>query len=199
MGIPYDPLKPATNNRPTNDQPIMQSNFASLKTLIDVDHTDFSSPYYGEHDQVTFSSNNVPGLPTPLDASGNNQGVLFTQAPIAGVKINQLFYYAGNATETTDVYDNSGANGSTMLLGGIIMKWGSFASAAGGGLQPAVAFTKKFPNACFNVQLTFQSAAAGFPGLKLTATPTVSGFTVDKQNVSPLSPAGTIYWVAIGN
>jgi len=49
MGISYDPTKPAANDKPTNDQAPMQTNFASIQTLIDVDHVDFANGNYGMH------------------------------------------------------------------------------------------------------------------------------------------------------
>lgn len=158
MGIFYDPTKPAANDKPANDQPIMQQNFASLKTLIDVDHVDFDSKYYGEHNQVTFGSDNVPSLPTPNDASGNAQGILFTNTTSGSSKVNQLFYYAGTASQSANQYVISGT-GSVMLFGGIIIKWGVVTVTTN---PQTISFSPAFPNNCFSVVVTPTSGLTSY-------------------------------------
>ena len=171
MGISYDPTKPAAANKPTNDQPAMQTNFASIKTLIDIDHVDFSSADYGEHVKVTFSGSNPPSLPSA-------QLVLFASV-VAGLP--QLFAYSGDAAHSSTQYAAAG-NGSTFLLGGIIVKWGV-------AMTGTVSFVSAFPNNCFVVVCTAQSGL--FPV-------TASGYT--QSSFTAVAGAGiTFSYVAIGN
>src|SRR5450631_2187971 len=105
MGITYDPTKPAANDRPTNDQLPMQTNFASIKTLIDVDHVDFSNAQYGQHKQITFATIAPPNPPIPTvsppqlftntqDGAGNN---------LPG-SLAELFFYSGTVAQSKDQY-----------------------------------------------------------------------------------------------
>lgn len=190
MGIPYDPTKPAAADSPTNDQPIMQSNFASLKTLIDIDHVDFSSAYYGEHNKVTFAADNVPSLPTPLDAAGNRQGILFTNTTSGSANVNQLFYYAGSAVQSSNQYTISGT-GSVMTLGGIIIKWSAVGSTNN---NATVNFVSAFPNNCFSVVVTY-NGASGTPNIVGVNGFTTTGFTFR----SNASGGVSFNYIAIGN
>lgn len=44
---------PQPGDYPANSQPLILTNFASIKSLIDVDHADFSLATAGKHNQVT--------------------------------------------------------------------------------------------------------------------------------------------------
>jgi hypothetical protein len=131
----YSTTIPAANNDPADDQPQMQTNFASISGLINVDHVGFNVIGGGEHEQVTFNANNVPAVPT-------SPPILFTNTVGA---VPQLFFYSGSATTSSSQYVVA-ANGSTFLLGGIILKWGTLAAVANGA---TVTFPVPFPNACF--------------------------------------------------
>lgn len=179
MGITYDPTKPASGDAPSADQGPMQTNFASLNTYLIVDHVAFSDAQYGMHKQVTFGSNNVPAVPT-------SPPVLFTQNDAFSTP--QLYWYSGNSTKTSDQYDATSTNGSAVVLGGVIVKWGSLA----GNGPFSVVFAKAFPNTVFSVQLTAMRAASAVD-YRLTASPTTTGFSGTVTNSS------TMYWFAIGN
>jgi hypothetical protein len=195
MGIAYDPTKPAANDKPANDQPVMQTNFASIKTLIDVDHVDFSNAYYGQHNQITFAADNVPSVPTNNDAAGNAQGVLFTNTTSGSNKVNQLFYYAGTATQSSSQY-TIGGNGSVMVMGGVIIKWatvtvsgtgGTFMFAGGGSLGIG-----NFPNNAF-----VATTSVG----NFSFTVAVSNFTTSQIVIGKTPTAGsvTVNIIMIGN
>jgi hypothetical protein len=195
MGIAYDPTKPAANDKPANDQPIMQTNFASIKTLIDVDHVDFSNAQYGQHNQVTFATISPPNPPTPpvtppqlftntQDGAGNNLP--------AGLA--QLFFYSGDASHSKNQYTSSN-NGSVILTGGIILKWGTASGVTNGS---TVNFVSAFPNNCFGVQVTLNIASSlvgiGINGFNQT------DFTFRSIQFNGSAASGVpITYVAIGN
>lgn len=187
MGIPYDPTKPAMNDKPTNDQPTMQSNFSSIKTLIDIDHVDFSSASYGQHLQVTFGSNNIPGIfPT-------SPPILFTNNDAGSVP--QLFYYAGQSgTSATQYY----TSGSTMALGGIILKWGT-ATVSGG--PTAVDFSSAFPNACQAVVATAVNSGTNANNYVYVSNFTTMGFNATGvlRTATNQATSTPFYYIAIGN
>lgn len=177
MGIPYNPTIPVTNDDPADDQPLMQTNFASINTLINVDHVGFSNAQYGQHNQVTFAANNVPTTPTVPP-------VLFTNTVGA---VPQPFFYSGS---TFNQYTNA-ANGSTFLLGGMILKWGlAFAITD----NASVSFVTPFPNSCYAVYLTIvdPNATSKTENVK-SGTLSPSGF-----NVRVSSGAVSVYYLAIG-
>lgn len=177
MGIPYNPSIPATNDDPADDQPLMQANFSSINTLINVDHVGFSNAQYGQHNQVTFAANNVPTTPT-------TPPVLFTNT-VGGAP--QLFFYSGS---TFNQY-TSAANGSTYLLGGTIIKWGGTGVISGSG--NVITFATAFPNNCFMVTLTLVD-----PG-----NPTVQYNVQSKSNsnftCATSSANKSFYYIAMGN
>ena len=187
MSFPY-PINitiPATGNYPGNDQPGMQTNYANINGFLGVDHVPpGTNPGAGQHNQVTFPNTNVPSLPaTPP--------VLFVQNPTGGPSYPQLFWYSGNAAQSASQYTVA-TNGSTMVLGGIIMKWGVFFGQANGS---TISFVSPFPNNCFNVTLTIGSITSANQ-IGISGSPSVSGFTLA---VSPSANLAGGYYLAIGN
>lgn len=146
MTFTYNTGVPASGNDPSVDQPDMLINTISSNGIWNVDHVGFNSAGGGTHKQITFQSNNVPSIPT-------TPPVLFTNTVGS---VPQLFFYSGTTTTTTDQYVNA-SNGSTYLLGGMILKWGQFTTASA---TQVVSYTTlspvltNFPNACYAVILT---------------------------------------------
>lgn len=79
----YNPAIPSTTSDPGDDQPIIQTNFASTSDLIGIDHVTFNNSAGGEHLKITFNGNNVPGG-TPADPVS----AVATQAGIATTSPN---------------------------------------------------------------------------------------------------------------
>lgn len=164
----YNTGVPNAPNNPSIDQPVMLNNTQSIDGILDVDLVGFNADDGGTHKQVTFSSNNVPTLPTPT-AGGNNIGILFTNTVGSGT-VDQLFYYAGTAAQSSSQYVNSAStNGSTFLLGGIIMKW-----ARTDGTKTVYDLVgdfnvANFPNGAFGAVASIQS---GNSGVRVTLTQT---------------------------
>lgn len=187
MGISYDPTKPAANDKPANDQAPMQTNFASIKTLIDVDHVDFSNGSYGMHQWVQLpvpyaagATVSVPRLFTnTVDGAGNT---------LPGSLAQFFAYNAGTAGQCSSNYVST-AQGSVLLFGGIILKWGTNAAAAN---TTTYTFPVAFPNNCFGVQITINIAST------LQAVG-INGFTKTGYTFRTAGGAVPITYFAIGN
>lgn len=175
MTFPYTTNTPFATHNPSIDQPDMETNTNSISGIIAVDHVGFNTVGGGQHNQVTFNANHVPVTPTAPP-------VLFTN--MVG-SLPQLFFYSGSSFNQ---YVNA-SHGSTYLLGGIILKWGSGALSG----APTV-FTNPFPNNCYAVVITGTSTlyTGGFVATALTP----SQFTSVRTSGSG---ATGFFYVAIGN
>ncbi len=179
MTFSYNNGVPAANNNPSVDQPDMLINAQSIASLVAVDHVGFNATGGGRHNQVTFNANNVPSIPT-------SPPVLFTNTA-AGLP--QLFFYSGpDAAHTSSQYVIA-ANGSTFLLAGIIMKWGSFTLL--GGQVFGVTFATAFPNNVWNITVQSKNRVADST-VTLIST---AGFTA----TNPVGTSVDYYYFAIGN
>lgn len=187
MSFPINTGIPNANNYPGDDQPGMQTNFSNINSYLAVDHVTPGLTGNGEHKQITFNNNNVPVPPitSPI-------GVLFTNIQDGAGNalpgsVSELFYYVGTAAQSKNQYVSQ-PNGSVLLLGGIILKWGSSAVT-----NSSNSFPVAFPNNAFAMFVTSTDAALGSP-LKVTAlSPTA--FTVTRSG----SGATGYYYLAIGN
>jgi hypothetical protein len=182
----YSPTIPNPPNDPADDVGQMQTNSASIRSYLLVDHTDFGFIGNGQHNKVTFNTN-VAGSVT------NAVGCLHTTA-------SNLFYLKG----ATDIQLTGGAtavsNGSATLPSGIILKYGSVASSATGSgfLQVTITYTTPFPTVFLSVIPTILSTASAASAHITSIDVPTSGrtsFVINYQSAVP----GTIYWVAIGN
>jgi hypothetical protein len=180
MTFSYFPNIPNPPNDPADDVSSMQTNSQSIGQLIAVDHVGFNVANGGFHKQITFQNGNVPTLPSSF-------GVLFTQT--GSSSIPQLFYYSGNASQTQTQYQIA-AQGSTMVLGGIVLKWGTIVAAFNG---VTYNFVNAFPNNCFSVQVTANIASTLVP--VGTNGFTTTGFTFRSTVITGVP----ISYMAIGN
>lgn len=178
MTFAYNPSLPNPPDDPGDDVAGMQINAASINSIIAVDHVGFNVAGGGEHKQVTFNSNNVPSVPT-------SPPVLFTNLVNS---LPQLFFYTGDAAQSQNQYVSSG-DGSTMILGGIILKWGTSAT-----LGSPSNFPVAFPNNCFVVVITGISSL--YTGGFVVTAKTASSFTAVRTNGSG---ATGFNYIAIGN
>lgn len=86
--FPYNNTVPGANNDPSVDQPDMLENFQSIggpapttSGIIGVDHVGFNATDGGTHKQVTYSSNNNPGVQTnPASTAFTRQGTTTVSA-----------------------------------------------------------------------------------------------------------------------
>jgi hypothetical protein len=189
MSIPYNLGIPTAGHNPSVDQPNMAINNDNIDAYVAVDHVGFNTLGSGQHEQVTFNSNNDPGGGTITPP------ILFTNSfDGAGnalpSSLAELFFYTGAATQAKNQYVSQ-ANGSVLLFGGIILKWGTSATIGGGGAS----FTPAFPNACFSV-IVVGSSSLYTGGFTVTAK-SASGFTVVRTDGH--SGSTGYYYIAIGN
>lgn len=194
MSIPYNLGIPASNHNPSVDQPNMLVNTNSTASIIAVDHVGFNTSGSGQHNQVTFNANNVPSLPTapPVlftniqDGNGNN---------LPG-SLAQIFFYSGANTKASTQY-LSALIGSTFALGGIVMKWGAVTATD----NTTISFPAAFPNNCFNVQITVNSATSPLPTIvTVSGSPLAGGFTPRVKDTNGVTAAPVpIFYLAIGN
>src|ERR1700759_5387563 len=85
MTFPINTGIPASGNNPSNDQPLMQTNFSNIAGLLAVGHTNQGTSGAGTHKQVTFFTKNTPGAQT------DPQSTLYTGNGTAS-SVSQLFY-----------------------------------------------------------------------------------------------------------
>lgn len=185
----YSPTIPNPPNDPADDVFTMQNNSASINGIIAVDHIGFNVTGGGRHAQVTFNANNVPTPPV-------SPPVLFTDLPTnhGGAPTNPgLFFYSGNSAQSSDQFTIA-SNGSVLLMGGIILKWGTVTYLAAGGTQ-GFSFISAFPNNAFSISIQSQSNnIKAFAQANITSA---AGFQIISNAVIGFNV--NYYYIAIGN
>lgn len=179
MTIPYNLNIPFSTHNPSVDQPNMEINTNNIASIIAIDHVAFNTAGSGQHNQVTFNANNVPGGFSPPVFYTNNDAF----------SIPQLFYATQDAAHSTNQYVAM-ASGSVLVLGGIIIKWGG-----AGTIGTPVNFTPAFPNNCFSVQITGTSSL--YSGGFVVTAKSKTTFTVARTDGH--SGATGYSYLAIGN
>lgn len=197
---PINTTIPAAKNTPAQDQPKMQTNFANIAGFLAVNHTaPGTDDTAGTHTLVQFPKNVIPPA-----VSGNYTPVLFTnnqdgkQPTPNTLPQNELFFFSGSVLESIQQYIVS-TNGSTMLFGGIILKWaqvtlGSTAKVFqfGSGTDPNQSYlnVNDFPNNAF-------CAVASGP----STINAVAVTNLDKTSITLRAGTGpqTCYVIIIGN
>lgn len=191
MTISYNNNIPAANNNPSSDQPLMQQNTNAVDTILQTDHVSFNTAGGGRHNQVTFNSNNPPGSPvSPPVLFTNNQDGAGNALPGS---VSELFFYSGDAASSQNQFVSQ-ANGSVIVMGGIIIKWGT-ANLPGTGFNQPVTFPVAFPNNCFSV-VAIANAASNTVTVASCTSLATNGFTAIKTSSGT---AIDINYIAIGN
>jgi hypothetical protein len=169
----YDPNKPIVTDSPAYDVAQIQTNFAEIKTLIDVNHVDFDLSGAGKHSIVHFP-NLTPTSGTIPAATLSNEYAMYSTS--AGLFIRPPSQSAGPQTPSLDVNITSPAgqtaNGWTVLPSGLKMRWGK-------GLATCNAYTA----------VTY--ATSGFPGF--ASTPYSLQLTVAAISSIMSGKTGSIY------
>lgn len=116
----YDELIPASANDPSDDQPIMQVNAASIKSIWAVDHETFDATEAGSHKRVFLTSKASPNSPV------GNQSLIYSADGGATTSAQLLFRnpdcdILASATRAfarvTLTYSGSNVSGATILNG----------------------------------------------------------------------------------
>lgn len=178
----FDNAVPASNDNPSSDQPDMLTNNQSTLSLIGEDHITFNLNNGGQHKAIRFNQD-ASYVPVPPVSPPE----IFTNT-VAGLP--QLFYYSGDAAHSSTQYV-VGTTGSALLLGGLIIKWGTGNALQGGQL---ITFTSAFPNNCFVV--VANSVDASLSSAIAVTNLTTSSF---KANRTSGSGAVGMNYIAIGN
>jgi hypothetical protein len=179
MSFPYIIGLPNPPDDPSQDVAGMQNNTNTISSWVGVDHIGFNNAAGGKHLQVTYP--NITSQVTPTDPVS----ILYTKNDAASHP--QLFFL--NSQNST--FYVAASNGSTVLMGGIILQWGSV--AVNDGSSSTVMFPIVFPSACFNVQVTARTGGSTYASCRVPST----------SQVIVTLPVGsgnqTVYWMAIGN
>jgi hypothetical protein len=198
MTINYNLGIPASGDNPSTDQPNMQVNNDAIAQYVAIDHVAFNTNGSGQHEQVTFNANNIPSIPT-------NPPVLFTNnqdgsGNVLNSGFNQLFFYSGNALNTSNQYFQGTLGGSMLLFQGMILKWGTTIGAPD---NTPINFNSiagsAFPNNCFSVTATAVNTVTSQNAIVIVGGVGKTSFTPRILTAAGTPIAGTINWIAIGN
>lgn len=186
MTIPYNLNIPQASADPSATQPLMQTNFNSISSIWQSDHYTFSDATAGEHKQITLPVSVVPTTPATTYVP-----TLFTM-PVSAV--DQLFFYTGTQAQSQSQY-TANANGSTMALGGTILKWGNSGTQVGD--NATITFASPFPTTCYCVLLTLVDSTQKqtFVNVKTTSS---TNFTVRVIKSNGSSDVAYFNYIAIG-
>jgi hypothetical protein len=198
--VPYNTNIPFSSNNPSQDQPLMQENTNSLKSLIEIDHIGFGNNQGGYH-KVIHQPDNVTD-PAILAGLGQH----YTKTVGADI---QFFYESalGVITQLTGpTAPLAAVKGYVYLPGGILLQWGrqtgvTSGSFSGGNAEGTAAYGTPFPTAVWNVitvpfYTTVPSDAASI-NPNLSSFLTLTGFTW-RLNTNSNKYTG-FCWLAIGN
>ena len=183
----FNPNLPNAGDDPSVSQGQLLTNFTQLGLIFGsqatADHyalEDATAALRGLHEHVTF-----PVVITDPDLV-SPAGSVYTKT-VGG--LSELYYQNNGAASEKQITGatTAAAQGSTVLCGGIILKWGIFTSSTAGTVN---AFVTAFPNNCWVVVPNY----GNLDEYVRSDTLTVNGFTA----ISHAFP-GTGYYVAIGN
>lgn len=206
MAFPYNSNIPQPGDIPANSQPIVQSNFSSIQSLVDIDHVDFAAATPGQHNKVSLL--NQAGLPVfnPLGMIG-----LYSQAnAISGQ--NELYVNKTNASgvvqvpSTASILSTTAAPsalsaGWSYLPSGILLKWSANVNANG---QTTITFpvgaTIPAFTTCFTVFVQIANGGAGDvnQAIRLTGV-NPTNFSVYASNRTTTGAVAVVFtYLAIG-
>lgn len=182
----------------SSSQPLIEGNFNSLFAWSSVDHTPLNGtityPQQGTHQAIRFeqqagdpvTSASQLGFYNKLDVNNINQLWLRLISSGAVLQVTGPVSILG-ALGPPPTY-----GGQTMILGGIIVKWGNAIVAS----ATTITFPVQFPTACFGVVVSINNTGAA------TQTVNTDGFPAQDKFVARLNPSGTplnCFWIALGN
>ncbi len=118
---------PDANNTPAYDVAQMQTNFAAIKALIDVNHVTFDDGQQGKHTLLNLEKQTVVGGSFP-PATSADEYTLYSRLDGAtlGLFIRPPNSTIGSTTGEIPLTSTAGlsSNGAAKLLSGLIIKWG---------------------------------------------------------------------------
>lgn len=180
----FDPNIPAANNNPSDDQPDMLVNNASINDALAQDHVAFNANFTGIHQFVRFLNDQTPATAYQIPYLNS----------ITNGAYSELRFNEKDAGSSTNQYV-SNSNGSTLVLGGIIIKWG-LVTVNLSGATATVTYPVAFPRNTFNVQISPQTGNA-YNAQPLIDAISATTFTIRRNGTANASCA--YYYLAIGN
>lgn len=118
---------PDANNTPAYDVAQMQTNFAAIKTLIDINHVTFDDGQQGKHTLLNLEKQTVAAGSYP-PATSADEYTLYSrlEGGVLGLFIRPPSSLIGSTTGEIPLSSTAGvtANGSNKLSSGLIIKWG---------------------------------------------------------------------------
>lgn len=114
MTFPFDISRPAANNAPADDQPVMQTNNSSTFALIAVDHVTFNNSTGGQHQQITLPNNNIPGSAPTFPKS-----IEYTQPGVANTASSDAYLYNSAGKFPMNIIRAAGSFLTTISPGGV--------------------------------------------------------------------------------
>ena len=117
MPLTYLNNIPQATDALATSQPQILTNFASIETLIDVDHADFAAVTYGQHNKVS--------LPVQISAPSFAAGTIGLYNVNSSLTSNNELYITNSAGTSYPVTAaDLATTGWCYLPSGLIMKWG---------------------------------------------------------------------------
>lgn len=187
MSFSYNPNIPNAPNDPADDQPFMQTNFASIASLIGVNHVGFNTATGGQHTVVQFI--NQPGNPVVVPGTGQ----LYTKTA-GGDQV--LYYESGNGvvSQLTALSANS-TNGLLILPGGLLMQWGQQNPATSG---TPISFPTPFSSPPYSIQITVKDNNTLHRAYVSYNTASTTRFVPILLSTNGNPESDNIAWFAIG-
>jgi hypothetical protein len=144
MTFTFNPNIPNAPNDPGDDQPIMQSNNASINSIIPVNHVGFNTPNGGYHTLLNFNAN----VSTPGIALG-----VATFYPFFSGGVTKPYWQnaAQNYELVGGILTQLANPGYFRLSNGLMFQWGTATVTSGNG---SYNFPTGFPTNCFTVVQT---------------------------------------------
>ena len=203
----YNNNVPVANQTIASSQPEINTNFASIQTLIDVNHNDFGDALFGKHKFVEMPNQ------SSNPAGATNEMTLYSKQYTSGATTQSEAFVlrdalAGPNTPIPFTATANVGNGWTFLPSGIMIKWGfePFSIAPGlllGDLPVVFPSGPGFPafTNIWSIQTTF------FSGSNISALTvgnyvrilSTTGFTQRLSNSTGSTVAGNLYYIAIGS
>ena len=122
----YNEAIPQSTDLLSQSQADIQTNFAAIKTLVDINHETFDTADQGKHKHVTLTEQGAD--PT---TAANEVAVYAKLSALGGLGAALYIRDEGDGTVTNFTSAGKAANGWTRLPSGILLKWGSGTTGAG--------------------------------------------------------------------
>ena len=191
----YIPTIPDPSHIVASDVTPMQTNFAAIKTLIDVNHVTFDDPNQGKHLYLQLPEHAAP-------ATAVNEAGLYANEGVTSGVTELWFRRENNSANPIAFTERSVADtpGWTRLPSGIEIFWGMVTTAGGGGQPLHVVFADGgFTNLCLSVTTTYKENGGTYSQRTTSIGNVVAtGFDLWLLNIAGNRVAGDVFYLAIG-